>query len=395
MKTKYLSAMLLAFGSALWWAPALYAQSSTSGSPELGRPQFSETSGSSKFAEIFANASGSAELGGRQFNGSLGSSKFTEYRDLPTGMFTNAFSLNLTNTSHVDFLSLWGSHVGQRDQNFAAQAGVRGKYKLELEWGQIPHNYSNTARTVFNGAGSSELKVPAPLRRELGRILTTDLDTLVRGVQFDTSAITGLVLGTARGLDVVSRREKGKAALSYSPSEELDIQLRYTNEERSGTKPLGGNFAFNPVELVEPTDYRTQEASASVEYAAKAWNAQLGYSASIFDNDVNVLVFDNPFREIDAVGNASRGRLDLYPDNTAQNVNLSGAANLPLSTRLMMTVSRGWRRQDDQFIPYTINAALSDTVAKYLTLPAASLGQPGQNGEVIRSRWVGSLSYRF
>ena len=329
------------------------------------------------------------QLGGRQFNGTLGSSKFTEYRDLPAGLFLRTFSLDFMNTDYTNILSFSGGNVGQRDQTFAAQWGKRGSFKLEFDWDQIPHNYTNSARTVFSGAGSSVLLMPDLLQNRLRTILTTDINPSVSGVQFDTLAITNLVLGSARGIDMVSRREKGRAVFSYSPAEEFDIKLRYTNEQRSGTKPLGGNFGFNPVELIEPTNYRTQEASTNLEYAAKDWNVQLGYYASIFENAIDVLVWDNPFREIDAVGAASRGRIDLYPNNTAQNVSFSGAANLPFCTRLMTTASYGWRRQDDKFMPYTINAAL-DTVANFPTLPATSL-----NGKVGTTLVNVSLTNRF
>ncbi|MEK6570051.1 MAG: MtrB/PioB family decaheme-associated outer membrane protein, partial [Bacteroidota bacterium] len=151
----------------------------------------------------------------------------------------------------------------------------------------------------------------------------------------------------------------------------------------------GGTFGFNPVELVEPTEYRTQEARANFEYAAKDWNVQLGYSTSIFDNNVDVLVWDNPFREIDAIGAGSRGRIDLYPNNTANNVSFAGAANLPFDTRLMTTISYGWRRQNDNFIPYSINTLL-DTVRTRPTLPAASL-----NGKVGTTLLNFTLTNRF
>jgi MtrB/PioB family decaheme-associated outer membrane protein len=346
------------------------------------------TSGPDLFAQ-FVTSSAKGDLGARQFNGTLNSSKFTEYRDLPAGVFVNRFSLSFMNPDYTNIFSLWGSNVGQRDQNVAVQWGERGKYKLELEWDQIPHNYTNTARTVFSGAGGGELVMPDTIQKSMRTILTRDINPGVPGVQFDTLAITNLVLGTARGVDIVSRREKGKGVFSYAPIEELDIKLQYTNERRSGTKPLGGNFAFNPVELVEPTAYRTQEALANIEYAAKDWNVQLGYAASIFDNNVDVLVWDNPFREIDAVGAGSRGRLDLYPDNTAQKLNFSGAVSLPASTRLMTSVSYGWRKQDDRFIPYTINRVV-DTMATLPRLAAASL-----DGKVGTTLINFSLTNRF
>ncbi len=362
MNTKHLAAFLTASSLALWNTNNVLAQ--------------------------FVSGA-KAELGGRQFNGTLGSSKFTEYRDLPGGLFVSTFSLDFMKTDYANFLSLWGSNVGQRDQNFAGQMGQRGQWKLELEWDQIPHNYTNTAKTVFSGTGSGELVMPALVRNRLRTILATDLNPAVAGVQFDTAAVTGLVLGSARGVDVVSQRDKAKAAFSYSPIEELDFKLQYSNERRSGTKPFGGAFSFNAVELIEPTAYRTQEARANVEYAAKDWDIQIGYSASIFDDKVDLLVWDNPFREIDAVGSSSRGRLDLYPNNTAQAVNFSGSANLPFSTRLMTTLSYGWRRQDDKFIPYTINSAL-DTAANFPKLPAASL-----NGKVGTTLINFTLTNRF
>ncbi len=329
------------------------------------------------------------EFGARQFHGTLGSSKFTEYRDLPPGLFVNSFSLGFMNTENNKILSLRGSNAGQKDQNLVVQLGKLGRYKLEFEWDQIPHNYTNTARTVFSGAGSGELTMPSLVRNRIRTILTTDINPNVTGVQFDTAAVTNLVLGTARGVDIVSHREKGKALFSFSPNDKLDFKFQYSNERRSGTKPLGGNFGFNPVELIEPTSYRTQEAKANIEYAATDWNIQLGYMASIFDNNVDVLVWDNPFREVDAVGTSSRGRMDLYPNNTAHNFNASGALNLPLSTRFIGTVSYGWRQQNDKFIPYTINSAL-DTVTNYPTLPSTSL-----NGKIGTTLMNFSLVNRY
>lgn len=363
MNAKHLASTLIVLTLALGGAPDLAAQAPTGANAVPGEPP-----------RLFGLVTGAdVELGGRRLGGTLNSSKFTEYRDLATGVYTDAFSLGLMNPEHTNALSFSGANVGQRDQHFAAQLARYGVYKVEVEWDQLPHNYTNTARTVFSGSGTGELVMPALVRQQIRRVLTTDLDTVATGVQFDTSAIAAVVLGTARGgIDVVSRREKGKASLSYSPDEALDISLRYSHEKRSGIKPLGGNFGFNVVELLEPTDYRTQEADASVEYTAKRWNLQLDYSASIFDNDIDALVWDNPFNEIDAVGVSSRGRIDLYPDNTANNLSLAGAASLPYATRLMATAARGWRRQDDSFIPYTINAAL-DTVSNFPTLPAASL----------------------
>jgi MtrB/PioB family decaheme-associated outer membrane protein len=57
-----------------------------------------------------------------------------------------------------------------------------------------------------------------------------------------------------------------------------------------------------------------------------------------------------------------RGRLDLYPSNQAHTFALEGAAELPFKTRFMGTVSYGWRRQNDPFLPATINSAVNGGV---------------------------------
>jgi hypothetical protein len=48
--------------------------------------------------------------------------------------------------------------------------------------------------------------------------------------------------------------------------------------------------------------------------------------------------------------------LDLYPNNQAHTVTLSGAAALPLKSNFMGTVSYGFRLQDAPFLPFTINS---------------------------------------
>ena len=51
-----------------------------------------------------------------------------------------------------------------------------------------------------------------------------------------------------------------------------------------------------------------------------------------------------------------RGRLDLYPNNQAHTVTLSGSASLPYKTNFMGTMSYGCMLQDAPFLPFTINS---------------------------------------
>jgi MtrB/PioB family decaheme-associated outer membrane protein len=119
----------------------------------------------------------------------------------------------------------------------------------------------------------------------------------------------------------------------------------------------------------EPIDYRTHEVKAGAEYGNPNWAFQAKYTGSIFKNAISSLVWDNPFRTTDASGGASRGRLDLYPDSNAATLSFAGAVNIPHSTHLMASVIPGWMRQNDAFLPFTINAAITGVPP----LPAQSL----------------------
>jgi Putative outer membrane beta-barrel porin, MtrB/PioB len=149
----------------------------------------------------------------------------------------------------------------------------------------------------------------------------------------------------------------------------------------AGYRPFGTtlNRFTNITELPEPIDYRTQQVKAGTEYAKKIGGFQASYLGSTFKNRVSTLVWDNAFQTTDLLGSSSRGRLDLYPDNTAHSLSFAGAVNIPHSTRLMASVTPGWMRQNDPFLPYTINTAIPDvtppgtTILPVPSLPATSL----------------------
>jgi hypothetical protein len=62
--------------------------------------------------------------------------------------------------------------------------------------------------------------------------------------------------------------------------------------------------------------------------------------------------------------------VDLYPDNHANYQNFAGSFRLPKGLTLLASISAGWLRQNDGFIPYTSNGLLEALTGP---LPAASL----------------------
>jgi hypothetical protein len=62
--------------------------------------------------------------------------------------------------------------------------------------------------------------------------------------------------------------------------------------------------------------------------------------------------------------------LSLYPDNQANYLNVAGAFDAGRHVRVMGSATNGWLRQNDAFLPYTANTAITGLTP----LPASSLG---------------------
>src|SRR5262249_24735234 len=59
------------------------------------------------------------------------------------------------------------------------------------------------------------------------------------------------------------------------------------------------------------------------------------------------------------VSNPTTGRSSLYPSNQAHYLDLAAATNLTKYMRLQAVISPGWLHQDERFLPYTTNEAIT------------------------------------
>src|SRR5262249_26363556 len=65
----------------------------------------------------------------------------------------------------------------------------------------------------------------------------------------------------------------------------------------------------------------------------------------------------------------AHGQMALYPDNKAHYLSFAGAFDASKYIRVMGTATGGWLREDDPFLPYTANTAITGLGP----LPASSL----------------------
>ena len=305
-------------------------------------------------------------LGGRAITGDTSSSKFEEYRDLRPGLFGDA-SFLLEDPNGVTFL--WGDFddIGYHDESYLFEAGQWGRFRLFGEYSELPHVFSNDARTLYRYSGSNLLLLPDALQ---GSIEAAP-DAATR------SALLGAGLADARSTSLEYLLRTTRVGLILDPREDLEFETGYRSLARDGRRPFsmgfgspGGTFA----NFAAPIDERTDEVTADARFGRGPWNLEVGYLGSFFGNDLKQVTVDNPLRLTDSMtAGPGQGRISLAPDNSLNSFHATGAYELPLAfpARIATTFSYGLRQQDEDFLPHTINSILAGDPG--LVLPRDSL----------------------
>jgi MtrB/PioB family decaheme-associated outer membrane protein len=294
-----------------------------------------------------------------------GSAKFQEYRRVEEHMLLNRFGFDLTKGKY--YLNVSARELGKTDQGAKASFGLTRKWKNEVTWSQTPHLYSTSTKMFYLNAGGGTFILPDSVKAALATgsssVVTAKLQSYLSGAQpFDLSA----------------QRNTGGATSEWKPRADVTVKTGYVNERKQGGKQFGTAISFNAVELPEPINYETHRFSASAELARKKYSAAVEYSGRIFNNKTEVFIRDNAFRaRPDSIGAPRQVRAALYPDNTAHNFTFTGTYNLPYKTRSVVVVSYGVATQNEEFLPHTINSAISD--------PGLVIRQGDSTGPVVTS----------
>ena len=295
-------------------------------------------------------ASAEVAVTGQGVRGETQSSKFEEYRTVPNGVFVEKLSFSGDYEKPNIFLELEGSRLGLDDQRAAVRGGRYGLFDASIRYDQTPHVFSNTGKSLYVHDGGGNLYLPNQVQTDL-QTSTNNAPAVFSDVPFTS---------------LKYRRDTVSGNVRITPMERLSFRVSASQENRNGTRPFGVAFGHGSiVEVPEPISYRTQDVSAGVEFANPTWSTAFNYSASVFNNDIDALTVDNPWRlmpsAITAAGASTpdRAQIALPPDNQSHNFSLSGGANLPVwSGRLNGLVSYGWMSQNDTFLPTTINQAI-------------------------------------
>lgn len=286
---------------------------------------------------------GTAELGWRSFidrPSALQMAKFEEYRDMSPGPFLQAFRLELRPDS-VTHYELRAVDAFRRDQALAGSAHRAGLFDLRLGWDQIPHTLFSTSRML--GSTSAPFTLPSSLTRTLA----------------DTAAWKNApYIGTLR-----KNWDVAQADLTLTPGTQNDLKAEFTNIAKSGSMPMSMSMSAVSLyrEVPVALDQSVRDLKLSESYARPRYQVQVAYDLNAFRNANESVTMDNPLLATSSpTAGSSVGRGSLPPSNLAQTFTVAGGLNLPFRTRFNSTLSYSKRTQNEPFLPYTSNTALTD-----------------------------------
>lgn len=265
--------------------------------------------------------------------------EFGDYRGLEDeGVFPVLEGEALYRGEDGDYHEIRVEELGLDTRSVRAESGRQGRYGIWLEYDQLPHLVADDTRTVFTGAGSANLGLPGGWVRANTTGSMTALDSSLRGVEIEQERES---LGL--GVDVLQ-------------GDRWHYNVEFRNDTREGSRVQGGSFLFRSALLPAPVDYETDSLDASVAYVRDRWQLQAGFHTSMFTNENEALVWDNPFT---SANGADQGRLALPPDNQFNQVSLSGSWRSRGSLAVAGRVAVGRMQQDEDFLAPTINSSLA------------------------------------
>ena len=316
------------------------------------------------------------ELGGGYNNVDGDGYKFGQY----TGLYkTEGFgiaNLNIANrdTSSGAYSNLWGWNLGVPSRQIGGGVGTQGRWGLTAEFDQLTNYQTDTAKFIFNGLGSNKLSLPQGFT-----------GITAGGQQPPANAAAILPFEQPFGIKVA--RDFFKAGGSFALGNGWELTGNYNYQNRDGTKLTGaviGNSGGNPRSVIIPyvIDDSTNQFEVALKYASEQAQFTLTYWYAKYANNNDSQTWQNPYGLVSGWQAGSGvgfptgyGRIGLEPDNNFQQLQANLAYNFTNATRVVATLQYSEGKQNQAFLPYTINTAplVSPGLAAPIPLPQSSL----------------------
>ena len=263
----------------------------------------------------------------------------------------------------AEYLRISASDLGLTSREAAIEYGRQGDFGIRIGFDQMTALRSDSAATVFAGAGTDSLTLPA------GWVPATS-----------TAGMTALA-SSLRRVDLQHERKRWDLGVEKRLSRHWTLSASFSHEDRDGIKSLGGvfgNSGGNPRSalLPEPIDYETQTFDVSAAYTGSRKRFQIRYHLSLFENGFESLSWQNPYSTISGWAATAGyptgfGQMALPPDNRFHQLDAAASFDLTPNTRLTVDLAFGRMTQNEPFLPYTADSVLAASIAQ--PLPRDSL----------------------
>ena len=244
------------------------------------------------------------------------------------------------------YVLVYGERLGLDSRQLSIEGGQQGRYRLALDWKEIPWIWSDDARTFYQGAGTANQTLPA-------------------GWVTGNTADMTLLRPNLRSLDIGHQRETLRLGAAFTGQSPWRYRVDVQHTEREGNFVKGASFLFTGTELVAPLNDETTLIEAAVGYVRRDWQLEAAYQVSMYEGGDASVRWENPFAPFNG---GDRGELGLAPDNEFHQFVLSGFWRPHRSFNMAGQVAIGRATQDDSFLAPTLNPSL-----RVQPLPVGSL----------------------
>jgi MtrB/PioB family decaheme-associated outer membrane protein len=291
---------------------------------------------------LFAPTWRQTQISGRWSSESGDPARFQRYQDIRDGLL---FTDTRYAREQEDWLFRVGAdNVGWRDQRYFGTYERTGSFVISGLWDEIPQFYSVDTTTPYTPApGDSPLLLD---------------DAVQRSIQNGQANLNAYV-PMATQFDLRERRDIGSVKATATPTREIDVTAAFTTTRHTGELPWGASFGFgNDVEVALPYDSRTNDFSLGAEWTNRRGMVRVAYDGSWFNNLDDTLVWDSPLQLDDLTSAPGRGRMALWPSNSAQTISAAALAKFERRTQVTGFLSFGFWNNDEPLQPFTINPLL-------------------------------------
>jgi MtrB/PioB family decaheme-associated outer membrane protein len=300
--------------------------------------------------------------------------KYYEYSTIKPGPFLDGWASTGSNDGLYQ-INAWANNVGYSDQQYQLDASKAGEHYVSIGWDQIPHLYSTSAQTFYNGLGSTSLTLPPGLSNQFFNDAGCTPGPAGCGFPITPANAAKLqqdITSSTHQSDIGIRRDTVSVDYRYTPNDHWDLRAGYASTRRTGTQPDAVLFSPSTagvrVDVPKPVADTTQNYGASGEYAGTSFwnqkfNVKVAYAGSTYTDDASAYTVENPFCPSGAVNvvcapsfspSAPTALMSSWPNNQANGASMTAGVDLPYNSRYMGTVAYTNMRQNQPFLPFTL-----------------------------------------